>query len=436
MHHSSRKQWYVVIMLTLAYTLSFIDRQILSIMIGPIKRDLGGLSDTEISLILGLAFSLVYALASLPAARIADRSNRRNLLVAGIFGWSAMTALAGMANTYWHLFMARMGIGVGESVLQPAATSILADFFDKHRLPLAYGVIGTAPFVGIGLASILGGPLIDYLEARPQINVPVLGDLFSWQVALLVVGLPGVLLAALMFTVPEPERRGIKTDTANHYSIKEVRAFVYSRGRYLSMHFIAFLCMSIHGYAYLTWIFEFFVRKHGWSRADIGLTFGSISIITGILGSIGGGYLAARMFERGKTDAAMRLTLRAVMVMGPASVIMALVDNDMIAISLCIPISFCMAVPTGLNLVALQAIAPNRMRGQLVATYMICVGFLSYLLAPLGIGLMNDYLFKSEDAIDLSLATSAMINYPIAIICLILSLKPLREALKKAAEWD
>lgn len=436
MQSSSRAQWYLVFMLTMAYALSFVDRQILSIMIGSIKRDLGGLSDTEVSLILGLAFSLVYTLSGIPAARIADRSSRRNLLVAGIAGWSAMTSLACLANTYWHLFIARMGVGVGEAVLQPAATSILADTFDKRRLPVAYGVLGMAPFVGIGLSSIFGGPLVDYLEARPQVHVPVLGALFSWQVALVVVGLPGVLLAALMFTVKEPRRKGEATELVDHYSIKEVMAFISSRGRYLSMHFIGYLCMAVHGYAYLTWVFELFIRKHDWSRTDIGLGFGTISIVTGISGSIWGGYFVGRMLSRGTSDAAMRLALYLVLVMGVLSTIMPLLSNGIVALCLCIPISFCMAAATPLNLVALQSITPNRMRGQLVAAYEVSVGFLSYLLAPLGVGLMNDYLFKSENAIDLSLATSSAINYPICAVCLFLSLKPLRAALEKAREWN
>ena len=104
MGHSNARLWYVVVVLTIASTLSFIDRQILNVMIGPIKRDLGGLSDTEISLIIGLAFSLVYSLTTLPLARIADRYSRRNLIAAGIFSWSLMTALAGMANSFWQLF--------------------------------------------------------------------------------------------------------------------------------------------------------------------------------------------------------------------------------------------------------------------------------------------------------------------------------------------
>ena len=243
--YSNRYLAYVVLLLTMASTLSFIDRQILNVMIGPIKRDLGGLSDTEISLIIGLAFSLVYTLATLPLARIADSHNRRNLIAAGIFAWSLMTALAGAADSFWKLFAARMGVGVGEATLGPASTSMLADYFEDHRLPLAFGIVGAAPFIGTGLANIVGGPLIDWLEAQPNYVVPVFGELYSWQMVLVLVGLPGVLLAAVMFTIAEPGRRGVDPAKVAGFPLREVWAFVRSRGRYLTYHFVAYLCLSI-----------------------------------------------------------------------------------------------------------------------------------------------------------------------------------------------
>ncbi|MBT7370733.1 MAG: MFS transporter, partial [Gammaproteobacteria bacterium] len=427
---------YVVFLLTVASTLSFIDRQILNVMIGPIKRDLGGLSDTEISLIIGLAFSLVYSLTTLPLARIADRFSRRNVIAAGVFSWSLMTALAGMANSFWQLFAARMGVGIGEASLGPATTSMLADYFEEHRLPLAYGIVATAPFIGTGLASIVGGPLIDYLESQPLMVLPVFGEMFSWQTVLVVVGLPGLLLALLTFTIAEPERKGASSDKTEGYSYAELWEFCKSRRQYLTFHFIAYLCLSIQGFAFLTWIVEFFVRVHGWSRTEIGLTYGSIAFFVGILGSIWAGFYAGRMLANGRVDAPMRLTMWGTIGLGPLAVIMPLVESDWLAIAIIIPITFFMAMPPGLSNAALQAISPNRLRGQMIAVYLICVSFLSYLFAPLIIGLMNDYVFGREDAIGLSLSSLAFINYLIAAICLFLSLKPLEKAVAKITEFD
>lgn len=434
--YSSITLWYVVILLTIASTLSFVDRQILNVMIGPIKRDLGGLSDTETSLIIGLAFSTVYSLTTLPLARIADRYNRRNLIAAGIFSWSLMTALAGLASNFWQLFAARMGVGIGEASLGPASTSMLADYYEERRLPLAYGIVATAPFIGTGLASMVGGPLIDYLEARPRLVMPVFGEMFSWQTVLVVVGLPGILLALLMFTIREPARTGASAERVEGYSWGEVWRFCMGRRKYLTMHFIAYLCLSIQGFAFLTWIVEFFVRTHGWSRTDIGLTYGAIAFFVGILGSIWAGYYAGNMIARGRADAPMRLTLWGTIGLGPLAVIMPLVPQDWLAIALIIPITFFMAMPPGLSNAALQAISPNRMRGQLIAIYLICVSFLSYLFAPLIIGLMNDYVFGREDAIHLSLSSLAAVNYVLAAICLFFSLGPLQDAVARVREFD
>jgi MFS family permease len=435
MKYSNATLWYVVFILTVASTLSFIDRQILNVMIGPIKRDLGGLSDTQISLIIGLAFSLVYSATTLPLARIADRYNRRNVIAAGIFSWSLMTALAGMASNFWQLFVARMGVGVGEASLGPATTSMLADYFEERRLPLAYGIVATAPFIGTGLASIVGGPLIDYLEGQPLMVLPLFGEMFSWQTVLVVVGLPGILLALITFTIAEPPRQGASADKDEGYSYGELWQFCKSRKKYLSYHFIAYLCLSIQGFAFLTWIVEFFVRKHDWSRTEIGLTYGSIAFFIGILGSVWAGWYAGNMLARGRADAPMRLTMWGTIALGPLAVVMPLLDDAMWAIALIIPITFFMAMPPGLSNAALQAISPNRMRGQMIAVYLICVSFLSYLFAPLIIGVMNDYVFGREDAIDLSLSSLAAVNYVIAAICLFLSLKPLEQAIEAVREF-
>ncbi len=431
---SSRNSAYVVGVLTLASTLSFIDRQILNVMIGPIKRDLGGLTDTEISLIIGLAFSLIYSLATLPVARLADRGNRRNIIAVGIFSWSAMTALAGMAGTYWQLFLARMGVGIGEASLGPASTSLLADTYPPERLPLAYGIVGAAPFIGTGLANIVGGPLIDFLEARPHMSLPFFGEMYSWQTVLVTVGLPGILVALLMFTIAEPPRRGASRQDG--FAWRELADFVRSRSRYLTAHFVAYLCLSMQGFAFLAWVVELFVRKHAWSRTEIGLTYGIIALTVGIAGSIWAGYYAGRMIGAGRPDSPMRLTLWGTIGLAPVAILMPLLESGVAAAVLLLPITFFMAMPPGLSNAALQAIAPNQMRGQLIALYLICVSFLSYLFAPLIIGLMNDYVFGREDAIDLSLATLAAFNYTVAAVALALSLKPLRDAIARVSEFS
>jgi MFS family permease len=171
---SLRYAWYVVFVLMVCYTLSFIDRQILSLLVAPIKRDLG-ISDTKIGLLQGLAFALFYTLLGFPLGWIADRYSRRNLVAAGVFFWSLMTALCSLAASFSSLFLARMGVGVGEATLGPSAFSLISDYFPKERLGGALSVYSMGIFIGSGLALIVGGTVVSAVQEMPAVTLPVIG---------------------------------------------------------------------------------------------------------------------------------------------------------------------------------------------------------------------------------------------------------------------
>ena len=170
--------WFVVGVLMLAYMNSFIDRQILSLLVEPIRADLG-ISDTQVSLLAGLAFSIFYTLMGVPLARLADQSNRRNIILVGIGSWSIMTALCGAAQNFWQLFLARIGVGVGEAALSPAAFSMIADYFPKQRLARAISVYSMGVYFGAGLALMIGGVVIKMVSALPPTVLPVIGEVLS-----------------------------------------------------------------------------------------------------------------------------------------------------------------------------------------------------------------------------------------------------------------
>ena len=428
--YSERYLWGVVAILTIASTLSFIDRQILNVMIGPVKRDLGGISDTQVSLIMGLAFALFYNLMSLPAGRIADRHNRRNLMVAGVASWSLMTALCGAASQYWQLFLARMGVGVGEATLGPAANSTLSDLFSPERLPFAIGIVSAAPFIGQGLANIVGGPLIDYLEATPNVHLPLLGEMYSWQMVFIIVGLPGLLVAAALLLTREPARQGRERTDGQSVPFREVWAFVLERKAFFALVFTGYLCLSTQGFSLFSWLVEYYVRNHQWTRTEIGLTYGSIAMIVGIGGSIWAGFSAGRRIARGTEDATLRLVMWGTIALLPLATALTIVPDPKVGIILLIPVTFLMAMPPGLIMTTLQAIAPNELRGQMVAFYLISVSFLSYTFAPSLPAVISDYVFQSELALGKSISALAVVNYLIAAVCLGLSLKPYREALQ------
>ena len=427
--------WYVVAILTLASTFSIIDRQILNIMIGPVKRDLGGISDFQVSLIMGFAFTFLYSVLSYPAGRIADRYSRKNLMVAGIASWSLLTMVCGLAHQYWHLFLARMGVGVGEATLGPAANSALADYFDASRLPLMIGIVSSAPFIGQGLANIAGGTLIDYLEATPNFVWPIVGELYSWQMVFIVVGAPGLLIALAMWFLQEPARRGKMRHTQDSVPFREVWAFVLERKKFFALVFLGYLCLATQGWSLFSWLVEYYVRNHDWTRSEIGLVYGSIALGVGIAGSVIGGLWAGWLISKNVVDGTLRVVMYGTIVLLPTAGLLTVVSDPWLGIILLIPVTFCMAMPPGLMMATLQAIAPNELRGQMVAFYLIAVNFLAYTFAPTLPAMMSDFIFADELALGKSISILAVFNYSLAAICFYFGLRQYRLAIEAAQAW-
>jgi MFS family permease len=296
---------YVVGVLVVAYTFSFIDRQILSLLVGPIKRDLH-ISDIEMSLLQGLAFALFYSLIGLPIGRMVDSRRRVTIVALGVFVWSIMTALCGLTRNYWQLFTFRMGVGVGEASLTPAAYSMISDYFPPKRMGTALGIYSIGVYIGAGLALVIGAEVIEIVSSAPRIALPLIGEIYGWQMVFLAVGLPGVLIAAWMATVREPLRRGNKRvrvladGRAAHAAPPMGEVVAYLRANRLTLVCqnlcSAFAAMSAYGVS--AWIPTFFIRTHGWTAVDAGRWYGWIIVIFGTLGVVCGGVVADFMAAR------------------------------------------------------------------------------------------------------------------------------------------
>ncbi|PZN95802.1 MAG: MFS transporter [Alphaproteobacteria bacterium] len=426
--------WYVAGFLTALATLSIVDRQILALMIGPVKRDLG-VSDTMMGLLGGLAFTLFYTLLTLPMAHLADKGSRRRIIACGVLFWSVATVACGLAGRYNELFFARMCVGIGEATLTPAAVSMMSDTFDRARLPLALGIFSAAPFIGVGLANILGGSVVQQLEAMPAVVLPLLGQVRSWQAMFIIVGLPGVLFALLMTTIREPVRRGVAAIDAPAIDFRGMMRFFAGRRRFLTLHFIAYTALAMQGWAVFYWLVEFFIREHGATRAQVGVTYGIIALVFGTTGSVVAGLLSARMMRSGRREATLQLVLAASLLLIPVGIAAPLVDGYWPAMALFAVATFFMGWPTGLGTAALQFIVPNELRGRIIAFYLVVVNFLSYALGPLLGGLVSDQVFGGE-SLGATLALMAAVNYPIGALCVWLSLPHFRSALTMAESWQ
>ena len=275
---------YVLGVLVVVYTFNFIDRQILSILLEPIKHDLG-LSDTQLGVLGGLAFALFYATLGMPIARVADRSNRRNLVAISLAVWSAMTALAGLAFNFWQLLVARIGVGVGEAGCSPASHSIISDYYPVRRRATALGIYA----LGIPFGTLFG------LVAGGWIN-----DFFGWRVAFFVVGLPGLLLALLVrYTIQEPARGLAEGRVASDAQpgMWETMRYLMTKRSFRHFAFGAALTAFV-GYGFVQWTPAFFVRSHGMNVRDVGTVLGFIIGIAGGVGIWLGGALADRLGGR------------------------------------------------------------------------------------------------------------------------------------------
>lgn len=417
--------WYVVGILTLAYTLSFIDRQILNLLVDPIRQDLQ-ISDTQISLLQGLAFAIFYSVLGVPIARLADHKNRRNIIAVGIFLWCLMTAVCGLARNFIQLFIARIGVGIGEAALSPPAYSIIADYFPPERLARATGTYSMGVYSGAGIAMLVGGAAVEAIGQLDISGLPFLSGLRPWQLIFIIVGLPGLLVAALMFTVREPKRQHLATDTGTNSAIpvREVLNFLKQEGRTFASIFIGFSFLGIVMIGFLSWTPTFFIRLHQWSAGDVGFNYGLILLVFGTSGAVAGGWIADLMHSRGVKNAPIKTSILVSAIALPFAIAMPLVSNDTLSLIMLAPTTFLLSSPVGLSAAAIQTITPSAMRAQVTALYLLVVALMGTGFGPMAVALCTDFIFADDQAVGYSLALTSLVLIPLGVICLYLGLTP------------
>ena len=388
--------WYMVVLLTIVYIFSFIDRFILGLLIQPIQADLD-LTDTQIGLLLGPAFAIFYVLMGLPFGWLADRKRRTFIVAAGLAIWSAATAVSGLARSFLGLFIARMSVGVGEASLSPCAMSLMADCFPKEKRGKPIAFYSMAISLGAGIAALTGAAVIAWATQSDYVSVPGLGDLAPWRVSLLVVGLPGLLLVPLVLFLREPQRT-VDTVTSNAQGIGYRAVFSYIRGRPASL----FGVVWVFGYVILigfssSWGAAAFARTWGWSPVQYGQAIGILFIVLGPLAVNLGGWMSDRLLQNGNTAAPLVVGLYGVPVMTVAAVAWPLMPTAGLALIFLGVMLAAVALSSATGVTALLNIIPSNIRGQSVAIYYMATALLGQGLGPLCIGLMNDHVFGYDN---------------------------------------
>ena len=428
--------WYGVILLLFVYVNSFVDRTILTLLVGPIRATTG-MSDSEVGFLIGPAFAIFYTIAGLPLGWLADRVSRVWLIVVGQAFWSLASFSFGLGRTFREMALARIGVGVGEASLSPAAYSIISDLFPLDRLARALSVYSMGIHLGGGLASVLGGFVIDWAGEAGSVPLPLIGERHVWQLVFFVVALPTLPLTFLLLTTfREPARRE---------SAGSAEALLPSRGdflRYFRANAGAFLChnfgfglLALSGYGALSWIPELFVRVHGWDRAFVGKAIGLNSMVVGVAGLYFGGYVGDFLARRGRADSKILVGLLAVLVWLPFGLFLPFASRGAIAFALWVPMTFAAAMPWGAAAAAIQEAVPNQMRGQAAAIFLFVINLVGLGLGPQMLPLLTDHLFRDESRIDLSFLTVTATAEVGAFILLLLALPRFRRAIAYRDRW-
>lgn len=431
----SANSWYaifVLVLLWLAYILSFIDRQVLALLIGPIREDFQ-ISDTQFSLLHGLAFALFYTVLGIPIARLADRGNRRNIIVWGVAIWSLMTCLCGFAKNFLSLFFARVGVGVGEAALSPPAHSLLSDYFEAKHLPIVYSFYTSGIVIGSGTAYIIGGYIYDYFAGFETLRLTSSIAFSAWQATFIAVGLPGLALALLMLLIREPARAGVagpqselsfkQKNYDDKHSVAAVLAYIHGNGKAYYSLIGGVSLLSILGYGTMAWYPEFLQRSYALDRSSAGQQFGQVFIVAGLLGTVILASATQWLVAKGVRGAEFKLVLLVAVAEIVPAIMAPLMPSATSALWVASILVALQYGYFGIAIAALQRITPNEMRAQVSALMLFATNMLGLIVGPTLVAVLTDYVYRQDALLNLSLATTAALILPIAVVCLALGVK-------------
>ena len=419
--------WRAVAVLTTLYWFGTLDRQVAALLLPLIKADLQ-LTDSQVSLIPGLAFGLAFMIMSLPIGWLVDRISRRAILFVGVLMWSLAAMGSGLSRTFGQLLGARAVVGGAEATINPSAYSLLSDFFPPSKLTLPMSIFTLGGNLGSGTSFMLGGAVIALVASSGGVTLPLVGTLAGWQAAFVVTGVPGLLLAFLVWTFPEAPRHKPATAISDNATFGELgRHFRRHSGFYL-MHNLAFAMIMGFAVGLQSWNSAYLSRHFDMPLAQIGFWLGLSQVLSSLLGLWFHGWAVDRIFSKGRYDAHLIYFGAMCLLACPFGVVAYMLD-DAVGTIICYNIAYFLVMAfASIGPAALQIATPGRLRGKATAVYMIVLSVLGTILGPIIIAAFTDRLFQDEAMLGQSMALFAGITTLLGALFCWLGRAPMRRA--------
>tara|TARA_Y100000816_G_scaffold188766_1_gene137383 strand:- start:23 stop:1324 length:1302 start_codon:yes stop_codon:yes gene_type:complete len=407
--------WYVAFILLIGFTFSFIDRQVLNLLVVPIQNDLN-ITDTQISALQGLAFVITYVGLCVPIGRIIDKTHRVSVMIIGLLVWSFATVACGFSKNYISMFIARMGIGAGESTVHPGSISILGDYFDSDKIASPMSIYLLGPYLGAGIAMIFGAQVLDWTsQMDSNIVLPIIGEVAPWQLTFIAVGLPGILVACLFLTIREPKRRIKEIESNDAPSFKKIAEYIKNNWQVYGAIIIGNSCLIILLYGLQSWVPTMLLRVYEWDLIQSGRIYGLIAMLAGSAGVLSGPFVLKFMNKKNINAPHFKLAIFGISMASVSLVLLPFQANVNIALIFVTLASFFVTLPLAGTSSAMVIVSPNRIRGVITGIYVVVTSVFGLVLGPFLVASSTDFIFQDPNAVAKSLALVSVLIGPVGI---------------------
>lgn len=426
------RAWYTICLISFVTMLANIDRNVIGLLIQPMKRDMH-LTDTQVGLLTGMAFSLFYLLTGYPVSRISDVRSRKWVIAVGLTIWSIGTAICGLARSFWGMFAARGIVGASESMPGPAALSMMSDLVPPQRLPRAFAVYQLGIGAGQALALIIGGWLLGAfltMGVNGNVELPLLGSFRAWQLVYVACGLPGLLVAVVwLTTVREPARRD--RERQGSVPFREFLRYMMQHRRIFVPMFLGIAIQSIELFGIYQWRVPMFERTYGWAPQIAGPRFGYISIASMPFSLFAGTWLAEHLIKKRDPSSMLRIFVIGNSIYLPFAIAAPLMPDPWLCYAMLFVGTLVLGITGPAINSSIQFVTPNEMRGQVSSLYLITISVVGTWFGPLFIGLISDFILRDESLLRYAMSGFALVMGPAAILLMWLAMKPFGEEVRR-----